>query len=78
MRTIGQRRVTDAFVSATEAADILGMPRSNVALTLKRAKIPFQTLIVGQREMKVYLREDVERVRHDRDAKLAARGKAKA
>lgn len=77
---MGQRRVTEAFVSVSEVAEILGMPqdqRSNVAKTMERYDVPFQTLTVGRRKMKVYLRDDVERVHREREAKKAAR-KAKA
>lgn len=66
---MSQRRVTEAFVSAAEIAEILGMPASNVAKTMERAGFPFQTLTVGKREMKVYLRDHVELVRQTREAK---------
>lgn len=57
-------------MGVTEAGeDILGIPPSNVAITLARRKVPYQTLTVGKREMRVYLREDVERVKQERDEK---------
>lgn len=70
---MGQRRVTEAFVNVSEVGEMFGMPPSNVAKTLARHNVPFQTLTVGKREMKVYLRDDVDRVMRDREAKLQAR-----
>jgi hypothetical protein len=78
VRTIGQTRVTRAFVSATEAGEeILKIPPSNVAKILANNGVEFQTLVVGKRPMKVFLRDDVERVARERAAKVKSR-KAKA
>lgn len=63
---MGQRRVQDTVVGTTEAGEILGMKPPNVAKALERYGVPFQTLVVGKREMKVYLRDDVERVARNR------------
>lgn len=76
---MGQRRVTEAFVGNEEAREMLGFPpgqRSNVAKTLDRHGVPSQTLTVGRRVMKVYLRDDVERVARVREEKRRAKAKA--
>lgn len=75
MRTIGQRRVTEAFVSATEAAEMLSMSPPNVGKTLARYGVEHQTLTVGKRSMRVYLRDDVDRVIRTRQNKIKARAR---
>jgi hypothetical protein len=63
---MGQRRITETFVGTTEAGEMLGIPAPNVWKTLKARGVPHQMLTVGRREMKVFLRDDVERVRRER------------
>ena len=51
-----------AFVSNTDASGMLSIPAGNVDKTLRNAGVRSQRLQVGRRSMKVYEREDVERV----------------
>lgn len=65
--------VRDLIIGTTTIADLLGKPPANVVKMLDRRKLEKQMVTVGRRNMAVYLRDDVERVRRQEEKRLAAR-----
>lgn len=53
--------ISDRFVGATDAGEILGVATPNVSSTLQRHGVYAQHLDVGARAMSVYSRAEVER-----------------
>ncbi len=56
------RRVSDAFIGNTEAAEILDIRPANVRKMLVRYGVPGQQVTQGTRKVFIYPREEIERV----------------
>lgn len=65
--------VRDLLVGTSTIAEILGKPLPNVVKMLDRRGLQKQIVAVGRRQIAVYLREDVERVRRVEERRLAAK-----